>query len=69
VEASNHLAADLSLMLRCELPIFILYLFMFGIEFSHVIIAAFRFIRISDRKVGKRKEKKRKEKKFLPSRL
>jgi hypothetical protein len=34
---------------------------MFGIEFSHVIIAAFRFIRISDRKVGKRKEKKRKE--------
>ncbi len=36
------------------------YLFMFGIEFSHVVIAAFRLIRISDRKMG---EKKRKEKK------
>jgi hypothetical protein len=35
---------------------------MFGIEFSHVVIVAFRLIRISDRKMGKKKkEKKRKE--------
>jgi hypothetical protein len=32
---------------------------MFGIEFSHAVIAAFRFIRISDRKVGKKKRKQR----------
>jgi hypothetical protein len=32
---------------------------MFGIEFSHVVIAAFRFIRIFDRKSGGKKGKKR----------
>jgi rRNA processing protein Krr1/Pno1 len=43
------------------------YLFMFGIELSHIVIAAFRFIRIFDRKVGKKKKKKE-EIEFLPSR-